>query len=91
MKDGYFIPINVLDGIDRGIAVIDAMDRGNFFSKSINMQSKIKQCRRDFFNIFCSKLTNMHARLFGTLEYSIIKFEEKNPAYSLIRAYSFIR
>jgi hypothetical protein len=38
---------------------------GFFFSKTINVQTKIRQCRGDFF----SKLINVHARLFGTLEY----------------------
>ena len=37
----------------------------DFFSKSINVQTKIRPCRKDFF----SKLINVHALLFGTLEY----------------------
>ena len=36
----------------------------------INMQTKIKPCRGNFF----SKLIKVHARLFGTLEYVIKKF-----------------
>ena len=40
---------------------------GVFFSKAINVQTKIRPCRGDF---FFSKSINVHARLFGTLEYA---------------------
>ena len=40
---------------------------GNFSSKSIIVQTKIRQYRAR--GIFFSKLINVHARLFGTLEY----------------------
>jgi hypothetical protein len=42
-----------------------AVQGGNVFSKSINVQPKILQCR----GIFFSKFIKVQARLFGTLEY----------------------
>ena len=39
---------------------------GFFFSKTINVQGKIRLCRGDFFS---KKSRNVRARLFGTLDY----------------------
>ena len=50
------IPIHMQDRINV---------QGEFFLKKINVQTKIRPCRGNFF----SKLINVHAHLFGTLEY----------------------
>ena len=64
MQGGFFLKINKLAEKIPIHMQENKCARGFFFSKAINMQTKKRLCRGNFF----LKLINVHGRLFGTLE-----------------------